>query len=99
MAAEGTKARGETVAGVEARMARLRDLYEPGDIERGEYLARREELERRRAEVEHADEPTFIRQDTPLRSLVDEGSHGRRRAQHRPSHDVRSRRRRQERQP
>jgi site-specific DNA recombinase len=60
-----------TVAGVNARLERLRDVYELGDLTRDEYLRRRDDLQRQR-EVLTSPEPVFVRQRTLLRSMVEE---------------------------
>lgn len=53
-----------TVASVESRLARLRDLYELGDVTKDEYLRRREALRRVREALTEQAEPTFVRQLT-----------------------------------
>jgi hypothetical protein len=55
-----------------ARLERLRDVYELGDLARDEYLRRRDELQRQREVLTSAPEPVFVRQRTLLRSMVEE---------------------------
>lgn len=43
---------------LEARQARLRDLYELGDIDKAEYVRRRDEIIRQIEELAVAAEPT-----------------------------------------
>ena len=68
----GRDDRRASLASIEARRARLRDLYELGDITRDEYVRRRDALSRVAEVVRTAGEPTFLRQRTALRSLVDD---------------------------
>ena len=65
-------ARSEQPTSIEARQARLRDLYELGDITRDDYVQRRDVLTREADGVRSSGEPTFVRQRTALRSLVDD---------------------------
>jgi hypothetical protein len=72
---EGARGRHDRVmstANLDARKARLRDLYELGDISREEYLRRRAALDREATALRAANQPTLIRQRTTLRSLVDD---------------------------
>jgi hypothetical protein len=72
---EGTRGqqnRRASLTNIEARQARLRDLYELGDITRDDYVQRRDALSREADAMRSAGEPTFVRQRTSLRSLVDD---------------------------
>ena len=64
-----------TRASVGARLERLRDVYELGDMSRAEYLRRRDELVRQRDALTAAPEPATVRQRTLLRTLVDDWDH------------------------
>jgi hypothetical protein len=55
--ARGRQARTSTLANVEARQARLRDLYELGDIKHDDYMRRRADLEREASAINSASEP------------------------------------------
>jgi hypothetical protein len=56
-----------------ARLERLRDLYELGDVTREDYLRRRAELELQRAAAkEQGPTPSFVRQQEQLRTIIDD---------------------------
>jgi hypothetical protein len=61
-----------SLSSIERRLARLAELYELGDIARADYLRRRETLHHEREGLKDQDEPTFVRQRTALRTLVDD---------------------------
>jgi hypothetical protein len=61
-----------SVATIERRLARLAELYELGDIDREDYLRRREELHRERGSMRDDAAPTFVGQRTAVRTLVDD---------------------------
>ena len=62
-----------TVKSIDARLDRVRDLYELGDLARDEYLAKIEELRVERKTLETSSpRPVFVRQRTMLRTLVDD---------------------------
>ncbi len=50
----------------------LRDLYELGDITPDDYIRRRDQFVREASAIRAASEPTFVRQRTSMRSLVDD---------------------------
>lgn len=67
--------RKSTLRALEDRVARLKDLYELGDIQRDEYLRKRDALRHEIGALQSAPEPSFVRQRTMLRSLVDDWQH------------------------
>jgi DNA invertase Pin-like site-specific DNA recombinase len=70
----GQNSRGSSLKAIVARLERLRDLYELGDIERDEYLRRRAELETQReaAKDQAGGTPSFVHQHEELRTIVDD---------------------------
>jgi hypothetical protein len=66
--AQGKRQRQMTLASVDNRLARLRDLDELGDLSKPDHLSRREALQRER---ESLTAPLFVRERTALRSLCD----------------------------
>jgi len=70
--ARGQTERSASIGSVEARSGRLRDLYELGDITRDDYIRRRDQFVREASAIRAAGEPTFVRQRTSMRSLVDD---------------------------
>ncbi len=68
----GTASRADTADRTAVRMARLRDLYELGDLTRDDYVTRRDELARQKHDLDAEAEPVFMRQRTALRTLVDD---------------------------
>jgi site-specific DNA recombinase len=69
----GQGSRQTTTKSIRARLDRLRDLYELGDIVRDAYLDRRKDLTAQLEAVEHAEPvPSFARQMSQLRSVVDD---------------------------
>ncbi|MGH2797122.1 MAG: recombinase family protein [Thermoleophilaceae bacterium] len=66
---QGVRSR-STIAGATARLERLRDLYELGDLTRDEYLRRREAVQAELASAAAAEEPTFVAQRSALRALI-----------------------------
>jgi hypothetical protein len=69
--AQGKRQRQTTLASVDNRLARLRDLYELGDLSKPDYLSRREALQRERESLTAPAAPSFVRERTALRSLCD----------------------------
>ncbi len=71
---EGARSKGmrkTTLASVENRLARLRDLYELGDLTKADYLSGREALQGEPESLAAPAAPSFVRQRTTLRSLCD----------------------------
>ena len=64
--------RATTLKSIEGRKARLRDIYELGDIAREDYMRRRESLDAEALALRLADRQTFRAQRTALRSLIDD---------------------------
>lgn len=67
-----TRGRVATLKSIDAGKARVRDMYELGDIARDEYLRRRESLEGEVMDLKAAERQTFRTQRSALRSLVDD---------------------------
>ena len=66
------KSRQASLRAFDARLERLRDMYELGDISRDEYMTKTEELRAERKTVEASkQQPVFVRQRT-LCTLVDD---------------------------
>ncbi|MGH2450505.1 MAG: hypothetical protein ACRDGE_04390, partial [Candidatus Limnocylindria bacterium] len=57
---------------LEGRLARLRELYEMGDLARPEYRARRDKLEAELAQLRDTDAAPFRRASETIGSLVDD---------------------------
>jgi hypothetical protein len=73
---QGRRDRQVSVKTIDARLERQRDLYELGDITRDEYMRRREDLARQRAELAtSAPQPLFVKQRSMLRTLVEDWEH------------------------
>ncbi len=67
------KSRQASLRVFDARLERLRDLYELGDMAREEYVATSEALRVERKTVETSKpQPVFVRQRTLIRTLVDD---------------------------
>lgn len=73
---DSPKSRQASVKALDGRLARLKDLYELGDISRDEYLAGREEIATERKNIETSSpQPVYVRQRTMLTTLVDDWDH------------------------
>ena len=73
LALDATKPRHMSLKTVDARLERLRDLYELGDLSRDHYLAKSDDLKVERKTLETSSpRPVFLRQRTMLRTLVDD---------------------------
>lgn len=73
VAGDDPKSRKKSMSALDARLERLRETYELGDISRDDYLTRRDtvNLERKTLETSKP-QPVFVRQRTMLATLVDD---------------------------